>query len=286
MSFGAMAIFARFAYESGADPAAVLFLRFTIATACLATLVVARRPALPRGRNLATLLALGAVGYTLQSLSFFVALTRASVGLVALLLYLYPALVTLLAVVVLGDRLTPAKVGALALALAGSALTIGPIGSGSAVGVALALAAALIYSVYILVNSRLALRVGALASTAVISAGAASSYTVIVLATRPSFPGTAGGWAAVVAIAVVSTVVAMGTFLAGLARLGPADASTLSTLEPAVTVVLAAVVLDERVTPVQTLGGAMILAAVVVLSRVKPAASAAGEHAPRPVQKP
>ena len=57
------------------------------------------------------------------------------------------------------------------------------------------------------------------------------------------------------------------TFFAGLKRIGPTTASTLSTFEPIVAVALAAVVLGETITPVQALGGALILAAVVILSR-------------------
>ena len=44
---------------------------------------------------------MGGLGYVTQSLVYFTTLGMASAGLVALLLYLYPALVALLAVVVL-----------------------------------------------------------------------------------------------------------------------------------------------------------------------------------------
>ena len=50
------------------------------------------------------------------------------------------------------------------------------------------------------------------------------------------------GWAAVGAIALVSTVVAILAFFAGLKRVGPAVASIVSTLEPVVTVGLAWIV--------------------------------------------
>jgi hypothetical protein len=69
-AFGAMAIFARFAYADGTDVVAVLFLRFTIAAALMSAFVVASGRRWPRGRNLAILLAMGAVGYVGQSLSF------------------------------------------------------------------------------------------------------------------------------------------------------------------------------------------------------------------------
>ena len=57
------------------------------------------------------------------------------------------------------------------------------------------------------------------------------------------------------------------TFFEGLKRIGPTSASTLSTFEPIVAVVLAAIVLGETISPIQVLGGALILAAVVVLAR-------------------
>ena len=61
-----------------------------------------------------------------------------------------------------------------------------------------------------------------------------------------------------------------------MARLGAADAATLSTLEPVVTVVLAATFLAEAVGGWQIAGGAIILAAVVVLARAGESTKAPG----------
>lgn len=265
-SFGGMAIFARLAYADGADVTAVLFLRFALAAPCMAALLRLRRLRWPRGRELLGLAALGGIGYVGQSLAYFTALTMASASLVALLLYAYPAIVTLLSVVVLRARMTVRKLAALGIALVGTALTIGPEVAGQPLGVALGAAAAVVYSAYILVGSRLTPRTGALASSTVIMTAAAAVYGLIVVTQRPSFPSTAGSWAAVGAIALVSTVVAITTFFAGMARLGAAEASTLSTIEPVVTVALAAVVLDERISAAQLAGGALILAAVILLA--------------------
>lgn len=267
-SFGAMAIFARTAYDGGADVGAVLFLRFAIAAPCMALLVRARRLAWPRGRVLAGLVAMGGVGYVGQSLSYFTALTLASASLVALLLYTYPAIVTVLSALFLGVRLTPVRVAALVLALAGTALIVGPELAGELRGVALGISAAVIYSVYILAGSRLTPSAGALASSAVVTASAATVFALVAVVQRPAFPSTAGSWVAVAAIALVSTVVAITTFFAGMQRLGATDASTLSTIEPVVTVILAWAVLDERLGAAQVVGGVLVLAAVVLLARV------------------
>lgn len=266
-SFGTMAIFARLAYDDGADVTAVLFLRFSIATVCMAAVLRLRGRRWPRSRALAGLAAMGGIGYVGQSLSFFTALTLAPASLVTLLLYAYPAIVTVLSIVVLGTRLTVPKALALGVALAGTVLTIGPELDGEPLGIVLGLSAAFIYSVYILAGSRLTPLSGALPSATAVMASASVVYAVIVVVQRPTFPSTAGSWAAVAGIALLSTVVAITTFFAGMERVGAADASTLSTLEPVVTVVLAAVVLDERIALVQLAGGLLILLAVVVLAR-------------------
>jgi drug/metabolite transporter (DMT)-like permease len=77
---------------------------------------------------------------------------------------------------------------------------------------------------------------------------------------------TSAGWGWLGSLAIVSTVVAIGLFFAGLRRLGPTGASILSTLEPVVTVLLAFLVFGETLTAVQVLGGALVIAAVPVLA--------------------
>jgi drug/metabolite transporter (DMT)-like permease len=268
-SFGTLAIFARLAYDTGADPIAVLFLRFTVAAALMAGLMVVRRESWPRGRTLGALVLLGGVGYVGQSMAFFTALTMAPAALVSLLLYLFPAIVVLLSVAFLGERLTRAKRLALALALAGSALTVGAASGGRPLGIVLGLAAAVTYSVYIVIGSRVTPRAGAIPSSTVIIGAAAVTYGLLTLVARPAFPTGLQGALAVGGLAVVATVVAIVTFFAGMSRIGPADTSTVSTLEPAVTVALAAVVLGEPVLPPQLAGGALILTAVVLLARAR-----------------
>jgi drug/metabolite transporter (DMT)-like permease len=269
-SFGTTAIFARLAYRSGGEPIAVLFWRFALAGTVLAVLMRVRRTPWPRGRTLAGLVALGGLGYVVQSLAFFSALTLASAGLVSLLLYLFPVLVLVLSVVFLGERLTVVKGAALVLALVGSALTIGAAGGGRPLGIVLGITAAVVYSVYIVISSRLTPGAGALPASTVIILTAAAVYGLLVVLTRPAFPSGGEGVLAVAGLALVATVVAITTFFAGMARLGPSDTSTLSTLEPVVTLVLAWLVLAEPVGALQLAGGALVLAAVVLLARAAP----------------
>jgi drug/metabolite transporter (DMT)-like permease len=267
ISFGAMPIFARLAYAAGADPITVLFLRFTIAAVMMILIMIVSKTAFPRGLILVELILLGAIGYVGESLAYFMALTMASAGLVALLLYIYPALVTALSAIFLKEHLTPVKLVALFLALSGTALTIRITSGGSMLGILLGIAAAVDYAIYILLGSRIVRRSGPLGSTTVIIISTASVYAGIVAIRGVTFPATSNGWIAIIAIALISTVLAFTTFFGGLKRIGPTNASTLSTFEPIVAVILAAIVLGESISPVELLGGVLILAAVVVLTR-------------------
>jgi drug/metabolite transporter (DMT)-like permease len=190
----------------------------------------------------------------------------ASAGLVALLLYLYPMLVTLFSVLLLKERLTPIKAGALAAAVAGSALTIGPVGGGRPLGIGLGVLAAFIYAAYILVGSRVTPAAGPIPASTVIIGSAAVVYGGLMALQGPVFPQTTAGWLAIGGVALISTVVAIVFFFIGLERIGPTAASTISALEPLVTVLLAVTVLHERVVPLQIAGGALILASVVGLA--------------------
>jgi drug/metabolite transporter (DMT)-like permease len=267
VSFGIMPILARFAYAAGADPIAVLVLRFCIAAIVMIAIMLARKELFPRGRTLLGLILMGAVGYAGVSLAYFTALTMARASLVALLLYLYPALVTILSVVFLKEQLGFIKRGALFLALAGTALTVGLTGGGSAPGIMLGIGAALLYAIYILAGSHVVHQARSIASSTLVMISAATAYAGIAVVHGSAFPQTVVGWAAVVAIALVSTVLAFVTFFAGLKQVGPITASTLSTWEPGVTVVLATLVLGERMGLLQLLGGVLILLAAVVLMR-------------------
>ncbi len=265
-----MAIFARQAYAGGADVIAVLLLRFVIAAVLLSGFMLGTGRRWPRGRSLALLLMMGGLFYVAQSMSFFSALNHASAGLVALLLYLYPFIVTLLAALILRQPLGRGRVLAVLAALFGTALTLGGGFVGEPLGVVLGLAAALIYATFTLVGGRVLAHEDPLSSATVVMIAAATVFAGLAWWQRPAFPQTAAAWVAIFAIAVVCTVVAMLAYFVGIRALGAADAATLSTLEPAVTIALAAVFLSEPLAPLQLLGGAIILAAVIWLTRAGP----------------
>ena len=269
-AFGALPIFARLAYAAGVDLYGILVPRFAIGAMMLALIAMARGLHWPRGRTLVAALAMGGLGYTGQSFLYFSALQYADASLVALLLYSFPFIVALLAAVFLHERLDRARIIALGAAGAGLVMTIGG-GHGAPLGIALGLGAALVYAVYIIVGSQVLREVDPITSSCVICTAAAISYSLIAIGrgfagAQTSWPASVHGWLPVLALAVVSTVLAIGAFFAGLQRLGATPTSVLSTLEPVVSVALAALVLNERLGALQLLGGAVIIGTAIWLA--------------------
>lgn len=267
IAFGAIAIFAKTAYSAGSDPISVLFFRFSIASLVMIPLMISRNIPFPRGRTLLGLILMGGIGYVGMSFCYFTALTMASAGLVAILLYLYPAIVTILSAILFKESIKGLKILALILALAGTILTIGLSGGGRPLGIALAMTAPFIYSAYILAGSKLTKQAGVLWTSTVVILSASVVFGLLVLIEGLTLPRTLTGWGSVLAIALVSTVIAVNTFFAGLERVGPTNASILSTFEPATTVILAFLFLGEEIGPTRIIGGALILIAVILLAK-------------------
>ena len=269
-SFGVMPVLTKVVYEDGVGPFGVLSVRFTLAAVVLLGLARLRGEALPRGRALVALLLLGGVGYVVESLCYFFALERISASLTALLLYFYPAVVVLLSALLLRRWPHPVALGCVVVATLGTVLTVGPVGGGQTVGVLLGLAAALSYSLYIVLSSRVPGTTGPFATAAVVMGGAGVVYDVLALSTGAPLPRSAVAWTALAGVALFGSVVAVTAFFAALSRLGPGDTAVVSTAEPVVSVAVAALVLGERLGPVQAAGGVLVLLAVVVLARLTP----------------
>ena len=280
-AFGCMAIFGKLAYDAGVDVGELLVVRFGLAAAVLAAVALAVGQVQKLGRRAVVAgLLMGGVGYATQAGLYFLALERMDASLLSLLLYTYPVLVTVAAIAIGRETATTFRLVALGVASVGTALVLLGAAQGAldALATALALGASVAYTAYILCGDRIVAGVPPVALASLVTAGATVTFGIVLLATTgPSLDFGAEGWLWATAIALVSTVAAILAFFAGLARVGPSSAAILSTLEPPVTIGLAALALGEALSPVQLLGGALILATVIALSsssvRARPAPS-------------
>jgi drug/metabolite transporter (DMT)-like permease len=253
------------AFDAGATVGTLLSGRFLVAAAVLwplVWLIGSRRPA---PRQVVAGLLLG-VGYSAHAWLFTASLARLDAGLVDLLLFTYPALVMLGAVALRRDRWSARRGIALGTAATGTALVlVGGLGSVDPLGVTLALASAVAYAAYVLTSAGALARTDPFLLTALVTTGAAVTLTAagaaqsdVSLRTDPE------AFALIGAVGVVA-VAGMSTFAAGIGRLGPARASIVSAVQPALTPVLGYLVFADRLGPEQVAGGMLVIAAVVIL---------------------
>jgi drug/metabolite transporter (DMT)-like permease len=277
--FGAMAVFGKLAYDEGTTVGTLLSARFALAALLFWALVLAGGEAgaglrgLTR-RDLLMALGLGAFGYAAQAGCFFAALDRIDASLLSLLLYTYPSMVAVTAILLRRERADGRRFAALALASGGLVLVLANAKAGTLdpVGAALALAAALVYTTYILTSQGIAGRIAPTVLSALVCTGATVTLTAGTALIGDLQPAavTATGWGWLLSLAVVSTVAAVSLFFAGLKRVGPTSAAILSTAEPVVTVILAFLVFGELLGPLQLLGGGLVIVAVLVLAGQRP----------------
>lgn len=272
MFFGSLAIYGKVADRMGIPLTELLAIRFGVAAALLWLLAIARRDRLWWGWRSGGLALMGLL-YVGQAATYFSSLRTLPAAVTSILLYLYPAIVVVLAAAFLGERLTRMRITALALAIAGVFAVVDPLaarGSLDGAGLLFGLSTAAIYATYILTGRVLLRAVPAVVATAGIATAAGAALGLAGLTSGQLHPLTGAGWALSTSMAVVATAIPATLFLAGLARIGATRAAIISTLEPATTVVLAAIVLGEDLGPVRLLGGAMILAAAVIAARNVP----------------
>lgn len=210
---------------------------------------------------------MGAIGYALQSTGYFVTFERIGVGLTSLLLYTYPAFVTLLAWLVDHVRPSRRRLTALVIAFAGTSLAADPRGGhADLLGVAIGLGTAAWYAIYLTVSMRVVRSVDSLSASGYVCLGAMLSFVIAALARGGlHVPDMSRSLLPIAGIVVIATVMPIVTLFAGMRRLGAPRAALISTLEPVVTIALAAAILHERFVPIELLGGALIVTALLLL---------------------
>jgi drug/metabolite transporter (DMT)-like permease len=271
--FGTLAVLTPAAYAQGASPLPLLAWRFVFAAMLLGTVATLReRRALVISRaDLGRYALLALTGYGAASVCFFYALTFADASVVAVLLYAYPAFVTIVSWPLLGERITWQRGLAVVTTFLGCALVVG-LGSADVQakwqGVALGLGAAVGYTLFNLLShrwlpgrSRLTMMTYTFGLASILPiVGTIASVGLIGLSPAAWTPSV---WWLLLAIVLIPTFAAIVLYLEGIRGLGPSQAAVISTLEPLFTIVLAGIFLAERLSPLQFAGAALVLSGVV-----------------------
>jgi drug/metabolite transporter (DMT)-like permease len=271
--FSTLAILGKLAYASGLNLPSLLAFRFLGASVILWVWLLLR-DSLGRPRHRwqvtfaqairATLL--GAIGFAIEAALFFSALLYADAGVVTLLLYTYPAFVTLFAWLIEGEIPNRYRKMALAVALVGCLLaadlsqaTVAPL------GILFGLASGLWYAAYLMFGARLVKTLEPVVTSAYVSLGSAFSFGMITLITHQlTLPDSVESFSAVVGIAVIATALPFVALFSGIQKIGATRASIVSTIEPVMTVLLGILFLGERLEGTQFLGGLMVVGSVIL----------------------
>jgi drug/metabolite transporter (DMT)-like permease len=271
-AYGSLSIVTTLAGRVGVGMLTLMAWRYAIAAPILFGIAGKRAFSVAPMRVLA-LLVLGGGGQaivTYFSLSALQWLPAASLGF---LFYTFPAWVAIFAAISGSERLTPVRIGALAFALFGITLMVGAPWDLALPwsGVWRALAAAVVYALYIPLLHRLRGPLDPATASTFIIGGAAIIFLVFAWRTTGLVTNmTPYTWALAAFLAVYSTVVSFLTFLRGLEVLGPVRSAILSTTEPLFTAILALLVLSQPLGMPTIMGGACILSAIVILERASP----------------
>jgi drug/metabolite transporter (DMT)-like permease len=194
-------------------------------------------------------------------------------------------------VVVLGrltggtERLAAVRWAGLLAGLAGVAVLAGPGASGGdALSIAEVLAVAVCYAAGPLIASRKLADAPPLGMTAACLGFASVVCAPLAAADWPSAAPSFRVLAALAGLAVVCTAAAFLIFFRLIAEIGPARASVITYVNPAVAVALGVSVLGERFTPAMAGAFALILGGSVLATRAGPA-KAAGPSQPAPLDQ-
>ena len=249
------------------DAAHVVLLRFAVAALVALPFALRGRETRALFRSPVALLA-GAL-YGVAFLVQFEGLARVSVTLAALLVGVMPALIALSARF-LGERVSGASWIGVAAATLGAVLIAGkPGGAGTPLGVALSLAALVIFLAWLFVLRKAPATAAPMAIPAVTVVVAAATILPIALVMHgaPKLDLSVGAWAGIVGQGVFSTLLATAAWQFGSARVGSASAGVFINIEPLMGAAIGVLLFGDHLTLALGVGGLLILVGsfVVVL---------------------
>jgi drug/metabolite transporter (DMT)-like permease len=255
-------------FQGGANPSAVVFVRFFGGVIVLyALLLFAGAPARlpPRTRMLA--FALGAA-QALQSYALYSSLDRIPVGLTMIIFYVFPLIVGVLASAIGQEKLTRSLVAALIIAFIGLVLVFNVTGEGlDLAGALFAGLAAVSWTIVVVFGTRLAAGADSRPVTLHIQFSALVLFSLTLVFTGDmQFPEVQGGWIALVLVPFLYGA-AMAAFFTATQIIGSVRTSLIMNFEAVSAIVLGYLILGHTLTLPQLAGGAIVIAALFVARR-------------------
>lgn len=261
------------------EPVPLLAVRLMIASVLLwlILLVVFRQRLLLERRLLMGAIAAG-IANSFSLTAFYLALVYVDAS-VAMVLYSTNPLVVLALLYFMGQPLTRRDSFRALLAIIGVTLLVGVGGQIAWQGVALLMVTSVMYSVHLIIVQRTLGGYSTVQVTPILVTTMAVCVSILYFFTSPPsewFVFPTEGWIVILVTAIFTTVIARLALVASIQRIGSGQNALLSPVETLLSVLWATLFLGERLTPVQLVGGALVLiSAVLVAQRRRPVVEAA-----------
>lgn len=263
----------KFLLESGVPRLSIALWRDVfVAIGLLGALFVFRRSTLKTDlRTLLVLAPAGAITIGMYHLLWVVSVGLNGAALAVVLVYVYPAFVTLGARLVFREPITRAQALALAVAFVGCALAVKAydpaVWQVSWLGIAVGLGSAVLQTGYTMYNQHSARRMDGWATLSYLMLFGAVALFVLTLVTAPAdilAVPDAGSWLWLIGLAIGPTLGGYGLFNMSLRYIPGKTAGLISVTEVLFAAVIAYFAFGETLEPIQIVGVALVLVATVL----------------------
>jgi drug/metabolite transporter (DMT)-like permease len=263
VAFAMTGICTALALQGGSNPLTVVTVRTCTALALLMAWFFLMKVSfrLPR-RDAVIALAIG-IPLCINNYMINAAIGEIPVPLAVLIFYTWPAISTAGSWLLGKERFRWRAAAALALAFAGVALALNvELSAAQAKGVWLALGAAFMWSATFLLTGHFFHGRDTRVPTLYMMLTALTVFAAAcVLAGNVAWPATAAGWSGLGGVGAFYAFALIGLFLASV-RIGATRAGFYMNFEPIASVLLAALILGQRLAQVQLAGAALVIAAL------------------------
>lgn len=261
--FGTVGLFVR---NVPLPSAHIALIRGAVGAACLWTAAATVGGGISWKRirpNLKYLLAAGA-GMGINWILFFESFRWTTISIAIICYYLAPVMILALAPLLLREKLNRRTVVCVLVSLAGLVCVAGGSGGGAndLLGIAYGVSAAATYAMIVLINKFLRGITPYETTGMQLTAAAAVLFPYVLAGGGISLSGlSAGAMASLACVCFVHTGFAYLLYFKSLVQISSQTTAALSYIDPLSAILLSALLLGETMTPVQMLGGVLILGA-------------------------
>ena len=273
---GANHVSARFAFNDGLDVMTAVFARSFITCLVLVFLILIQRvPSLIPIKHRKYLLTVGIL-LTIQSICIYAAVSRMPVALALLAFNTYPLMVAILARVFYKELIEPKVIWIMPIMLVGLCLALDVLGAASGLGVAahwavigvgvgFAFTAAFSFSLaLVLTQHGTAGLDGRVRSASNMGMVAIITFILCQLQGGPQLPQHTSGWLSL-GLLILFYGTAFTIMFTVLPRLGAVGNTSIMNVEPVCALMLAWVILDQKVSLIQCIGALIVVIGAIVL---------------------